>query len=491
MEKIHYAHLIYKGRTICTYSSTNWFSEPVWNNIYINRLVEFLRNMRISTRVTVLAGMGGFLDGYDLIVISGAISLISLSFSITSSAIKGLLIGTAFLGGFFGAIFLGKAVDVYGRRLMFLYDLVLFIGGILVSTLAISLPMLFAGRFLIGLAIGADLSVSWTLVSEYAPKESRGFLLSAQFILWGIGAIVSYLVLDALLFTGNTAWRYAFLIAIIPSIVVLILRRKIPESPRWLASHGDLSLAEKVVKNTGASISEESLRIIDTTKKEYSTMSIFKKKYLRLSSGVFIATFLAFFIAAPLNLFTPEVLKLVGFTSELHIALLGSAFVWVFNIVGFTVGGFLIDRSGRKIVGILAFSVAAFILLMLFLVKFPPHLFFVLWVGIEFLAAFGASVTWAWAAELFPTAVRGFAMGFNSSANRISGFFSSYIIAVIIAISIGTLYLVSFIVSAAIVLIIAFWINVESKNKNLEDLSEELVVGMRPVKDAEESGVKE
>jgi putative MFS transporter len=447
--------------------------------------------MGISRRVTVLAGMGGFLDGYDLIVISGAISLVSLSFSISSPSIKGLLIGTAFLGGFLGAIFLGKAVDVYGRRLMFLYDLVLFIGGILVSSFAISLPMLFAGRFLVGLAIGADLSVSWTLVSEYAPKERRGFLLSAQFILWGIGAIVSYLVLDAFLFTGNNAWRYAFLIAIIPAVAVLILRRKIPESPRWLASHGNLSLARKIIKNTGANISDESLMIINTTKKEYSTMSMFKGKYLRLSSGVFISTFLAFFIAAPLNLFTPEVLELVGFTSVLHIALLGSALVWVFNIAGFTVGGILIDKSGRKIVGIIAFSLAAFILLMLFLVKFSPDLFFVLWIGIEFLAALGASVTWVWAAELFPTVFRGFAMGFNSSANRISGFFSSYIIAVIIAISLGLLYLISFLVSAFIVFIIAFWINVESKNKTLEDISEESAMDIMPVKGDEAKEVRQ
>ncbi|MFD1675301.1 MFS transporter [Alicyclobacillus fodiniaquatilis] len=428
--------------------------------------------MRLSSKVAILAGMGGFLDGYDLIVISGAISLVGKTFSTTSSQVTGLMIGMAFLGGFFGSILLSRLVDTYGRKMMFVLDLFLFVGGTLIASLAVNVPMLFVGRFLTGLAIGVDLAVSWTLVAEFAPKERRGFLLSLQFILWGIGALVSFLVVDAFLFLGSEAWRAAFLVGLIPAIVVLVIRRSIPESPRWLASKGNIEEAEKIIKNSDSGISTEMLTAVHSSTNQYKWSALFSGKLMRLVVGVFISTFLAFFLTAPINLYTPEVLTTVGLTGSLNISLLGSAFVWVFNIIGFIVGGLLIDKIGRRPIGVIAFGVMTLILVTLLVFAVPPGLFFVLWICMEFLGAFGASVTWTWASELFPTTIRGFAMGVNSSANRLSGFVSSYIIALILSQSLKLLYISGIGAGLIIIFIVIVVINVESKGKALEDISE-------------------
>ncbi|WP_462413641.1 MFS transporter [Neobacillus sp. Marseille-QA0830] len=428
--------------------------------------------MRLSSKVALLAGMGGLLDGYDLIVISGAISLINSTFSITSSGITGLIIGIAFLGGFFGSIFLSRFVDTSGRKMMFVLDLFLFIGGTLIAGLAVNVPMLFVGRFLTGLAIGVDLAVSWTLVAEFAPKERRGFLLSLQFIMWGIGAVLSFLVIDAFLSFGDVAWRYAVLIGLIPAIVVLAIRKSIPESPRWLASKGKMKEAEEIIKNSDVDVTLEELTLLNSSKNTYKWSDIFSGKLIRLLAGVFVSTFLAFFLMAPINLFTPQVLKTVGLTGSLNISLLGSAFVWLFNIAGFVVGGLLIDKAGRRPIGIFAFSLMTVILVCLLTFDIPAKAFFVLWVCMEFLGSLGSSVTWTWAAELFPTTVRGFAMGVNSSANRLSGFLSSYIIALILSHSIKWLYVAGIGAGIVILFIVLVVINVESKGKTLEDISE-------------------
>jgi len=432
--------------------------------------------MKLSTKVALLAGMGGLLDGYDLIVMSGAISLVSKTFSITSSAVTGLLIGIAFLGGFFGSIFLSRFVDTSGRKLMFIFDLFLFVGGTLISALAVNVPMLFVGRFITGLAIGVDLAVSWTLVAEFSPKERRGFLLSLQFILWGIGAMLSFLIVDAFLFLGTNSWRVAFLIGLIPAIIVIIIRRSIPESPRWLISKGRMEEAKSIIENSDCDISVQDLAELHTNTNSYKWTALFSGKLIRLLIGVFISTFLAFFLTAPINLYTPQVLKTVGLTGSLNISLLGSAFVWLFNILGFVVGGLLIDKAGRRPIGIIAFGLMTLFLVALLVFKVTPAVFFILWVCMEFLGALGASVTWTWASELFPTSIRGFAMGVNSSANRLSGFVSSYIIALILSKSLNLLYISGICAGAVIILIILVVINVESKGKALEDISKQLSV---------------
>ncbi len=434
--------------------------------------------MKLYKKIATLAGMGAYLDGFDLIVISGAISLINITFAISSPQVSGLLIGTAFLGGFFGAIFLGRLVDKFGRRIMFLSDLFLFVGGTLITALSINLPEIFLGRVLVGLAIGADISVSWTMVAEYSPKNRRGALLSYQFILWGLGAISSYLVIDVLLSTGNIAWRIAFLIGLIPAIAVLIFRRSIPESPRWLISKGEENKAKEILKSNAIYISEDSILSLRGKSSKYTPMTLFSRKFRRLSTGIFLAQFLAFFIVIPANLYTPKILVMVGFSHQLSVSLLGSAFVWIFNVVGFLVGALLLDKIGRRNVAGFAFIPLAAILLVLWLTNLPVNVFFVFWILVEFLSAFGASVTWAWSSELFPTAIRGFAMGFNGSANRLIGFFGSYVLAVLLAISLKSVYETAFIVGVALVFIVMFWINVEAKGKELEDISEKRVEGV-------------
>lgn len=432
--------------------------------------------MRLSSKVAFLAGMGGLLDGYDLIVISGGMALIVKTFSISSPQIQGLLLGTAFLGGFLGAVLLSRLVDVYGRKLIFIYDLLLFTGGTLISALAVSVVMLFIGRFLTGLAIGVDLAVSWTLVAEFSPKDRRGFLLSLQFILWGVGAALSFVIVTALLPLGDGAWRVAFLIGLLPAVVVIVVRRSLPESPRWLASRGQIEAAREVLARSDTDLSVEALTTLNSVTDRYGWTSLFRGRLLRLTAGVFVAAFLAFFLTAPVNLYTPEVLKTVGLTGSLAISLLGSAFVWIFNILGFIAGGLLMDRAGRKPVGIAAFGLLGLVLITLTLFHIAPNVFFVLWIAVEFLSAFGAAVIWSWSSELFPTAVRGFAMGVNSSANRLSGFVSSYIIAVILAQSLRLLYVAGICAAIVIVFVVAVVINVESRGRDLEEISESPVV---------------
>lgn len=426
--------------------------------------------MKLSNRVALLAGMGSFLDGYDLIVIAGALAFVEKSLNL-SSKLGGLAVGMSFLGGFFGALFLSRTVDLYGRRIVFLYDLLLFIVGTLIAALSVNFIMLFVGRFLVGMAIGVDLSVTWTMVSEFAPNLHRGALLSLQFILWDIGAILSYFFLIALLPVGNPVWRYVFLIGLIPAIIVTTIRRTIPESPRWLLSKQRKNEAMEIITSNNLNISSEAIQK-ELAQKRVPWTNLFSRNYRRNAIGVFVIQTLAFLALVPFNLFTPEVLKLIGFSGSEAIILLGSAFVWTFSLIAWIAAFFALDSIGRKLVAGVSYGIAVVFLAVLVLAygDLPTNVFFGMWVTVEFFATFGSASLWAWSNELFPTSLRGFAQGFNASGNRIAGFFGSYLTAALLAISLASLYSVSLAATIVVVAVILLLKNSETKRKDLSDI---------------------
>lgn len=428
-------------------------------------------NMQTSTKVTVLAGMGGFLDGYDFIVFVAALSLITISLGTITTADKGLLLGMAFLGAFFGSILLGHYTDKVGRKRIFVITLALFALAALFMGFAINYVWLFIGRFIIGFSLGADYAVSWTMVSEFSPKRVRAGLISYLQLIYSIGALISYLVVVALLSTGDLDWRIAIWIGIIPALVTLFLRRNIPESPRWLATQGKITQAKDIINSSHTEISVNSLEILEQDNKK-SFGLLFSHKYRRRISGTIVIQMLAFFLFIPVTIYTPTVLTLLGFSKSLEYILLGSTIEWIFIIFGFLVGVFLIDKMKRKIAASLSFIIIGIMLIVLMTLR-PTGLAILLpWGIMAFFLSFGSAVIWTWSSELFPTAARGLAQGLNTAANRIIGFGGSTVDAVLLAGGISTFYIILLTVCIVLILAIIFWINVETRGVSLEQISE-------------------
>lgn len=431
--------------------------------------------MKIENRMAYLASAGGFLDGYSIVMLAASIGLISTYFGITSAGVKGLLIGFVFLGGFFGAIFSGRLVDRYGRRIIFITDLIFFVGGALLSAFSINLIEIFIGRFMTGFAIGMDLAVGNVMVSEFSPRKKRGFLLtmSGPTVPWSIGAAGSYLVTIALLPFAPLTWRFVFLVSVIPAVIVLVLRRDIPESPRWLSSKQRISDAKKVISDFNVEgLSAEGVEMI-ASKGNGKFTDLFRKPFAKFTTGVMTLKALVLFVLIPINFFTPIILTQIGFARNEVLSLTGGAVVWLFQLAGYFVAAFVIDKVGRRLlagVGVVTFLTVYGVLSF---VHIPVNSTAALWFGLSFVIGVVNSSAWIWCSEFFPTSLRGSAMGLTSSVDRMTGFLGSYITSFLLVFGVAVIYKVSLIVSIIILVVILTLITAETSNKSLEEIAEE------------------
>lgn len=198
-----------------------------------------VRMTPIRRRATALIAPGEFLDGYDLISIAGTLPLIHSRFNMTPSQ-TGLLGASALFAAAIGLLVAGSIADRIGRRLIFVHNFRLFVILSLLAAAVTSYTELLIVRALLGVAISADIATSMTLLGEISPCQSRGgWTGAAPQIAWTLGALCSLAVAIILInLTGPVAWRRLFGLGAIPALVILIGRRTLPWSPRWLLSRG-------------------------------------------------------------------------------------------------------------------------------------------------------------------------------------------------------------------------------------------------------------
>ena len=190
-----------------------------------------------------LIAFGEFIDGYDLTVIGVAMVFLTKTFTLTATD-KGLLVAISFVGTALGLVLFGDIADRVGRKKVFAFNLWVFIVTAVGAAFITQVWMLWVMRFLIGVAIGMDLSTSCAFLAEVAPKSSRGRLAGSlptiTLILGAIFSILLAMFLKAVVPVAHHdwVWRGMFLFAALPAFGVLMLRKQLPESPRWLIQKG-------------------------------------------------------------------------------------------------------------------------------------------------------------------------------------------------------------------------------------------------------------
>src|SRR5882672_2031137 len=192
------------------------------------------RARRNVVLTAAIAGLGGLLFGYDTGVIAGALLFIKTDFDLGSFA-QGLVVAAVPIGAVAGAAIAGPAADTYGRRLMILLAAAVFIVGALGSAAAPEVLVL--ARIVIGVAIGLASAAAPVYISEVAPPESRGRLVSFFQLAVTIGILVAYLV--GLAFDHSEAWRWMLGLGCVPALALGFGMLRMPQSPRWLVMSGD------------------------------------------------------------------------------------------------------------------------------------------------------------------------------------------------------------------------------------------------------------
>jgi MFS family permease len=215
----------------------------------------------------VIAGLGTawILDGLEVNVVGSISSRLSepgAGAGLTTAQISGWAASLYIAGACLGAIVFGQLTDRFGRKRLFMITLAIYLLGTVLTALSFSPAWFFACRFLTGMGIGGEYSAINSAIDELIPANHRGRVdisINGSYWLGGIGgALLAVVMLNTSIFPVDVGWRLSFVLGAVIGLAVLLVRRNVPESPRWLFIHGREREAEKVVGEIEQEIVESS-----------------------------------------------------------------------------------------------------------------------------------------------------------------------------------------------------------------------------------------
>ena len=394
--------------------------------------------------LAVLACVGGFLFGYDTAVIGSV--LVFIPYHLGSFA-TGYLVAGASLGAAVGALGAGFLTDRYGRKSLLMADAGIFALGAILSAVTINAAMLLSSRTLIGVAVGADSAIATAYIAELAPSGKRGQLSFIQQWMITVGILVSYLI-ALLIFkvapgsAYGADWRIILGLGAVPALLALILRARMPESPRWLMLQGRFADTQAALGKLGIDVSEEQVRhdaeqltATDTTER--------RQHRSRWTPGVkralmVVCVFFFFQQITGINIpfyYGPQLLTGLfqgttpGALAAAIAGLQAAAILGAVNVVATYFGFRWIDKVGRRPLALAGFAgMAVFMVIASVGVAFltgTPKIVLVM-VGFSFFItsfAIGVGGTgWLIQGEVFPTSVRGRAAAIAASVDWLANF---------------------------------------------------------------------
>jgi MFS transporter, putative metabolite transport protein len=369
-------------------------------------------------RALITIALGEFVDGYDLIVIGGALLALKPQWNLTTGQ-TGLLGAITFFGSAAGAVVFGDLADRVGRRRIFVINLIAFVGLTLLSAVVSDYSLLLVIRALIGVAIGADIAASMSFLTELSPRASRGAWTGAfPQLAWTIGAMTSVLIDTALLaWGGPDGWRWMLALGAIPAVVVLLLRRSLPDSPRWLLSQGRDREALAAFRDLGIPGELHAGERLPYRQSLRAFGEVFRSPWTAAAIFAVLVTGLSAYVGGASSVLGPYVFEQIGHLSIVSSELAG-AVIWAGGIAGSVTAFFVLDRIGRvQCVAIGLTGIFAVYLLMI-TAAWGTHWLVPLYFVQGFFTWVGASATWILAAELLPTRLRGRSLGLAHGFSR-------------------------------------------------------------------------
>jgi MFS transporter, putative metabolite:H+ symporter len=195
-------------------------------------------------RILALIGAGMFLDAFDIYLAGGVLGSV-LKEGWSTLELNAAFVSATFVGMTLGAWFSGILGDRYGRRFSYQVNLAIFGVASIAAAFAPTMNALIAARFVIGIGLGAEIVVGYATLTEFVPASSRGRWIGLLAVITNFSLFASSMV--GLWVIPTFGWRYMFGIVGVLAMIVWILRKSMPESPRWLATHGRPAEAEAIL----------------------------------------------------------------------------------------------------------------------------------------------------------------------------------------------------------------------------------------------------
>ncbi|WP_299090598.1 MFS transporter [uncultured Metabacillus sp.] len=408
---------------------------------------------------TITVAMSNYLEAGSIVAGAGGLTLWMeyLNLDDFKLGLLGALSANGF-GAAIGALIGGILVDKFGRKLIYKYDLLVYMLGVLLITFSFNFPMLLIGYIITGIAVGAAIPAAWTYIAEEAPDNERAARVGFGQLAWSIGPAVSLLLSVALAPLGLLGSRIIFAQLFVIALITWILQQQINESTIW----EEEKQKEAKMKASGQK-AENPIKELFTIKAN--------RQAITLLLGIYVFWNL---VAGVMGYFMPYIYETVGGLSAAQANLL-QAFLWVLTVAStyfvFIKLGDKVSRKALYTVGA-AMGIIAWAVLSLGSMGYAELFIFVILWGVA--AGFGAQAFYGlWASELFHTKYRAKAQGFLFCIARIAVGLISLAVPTMISLlgfKISGLIMIGFLVIAAV---IGFVMAPETRGKSLKQIEQE------------------
>lgn len=430
---------------------------------------------RFHYKLLLVTGLGWLFDSMDTGLIAFILPVLAKEWGLASGQM-GLIGSIGLIGMALGAVVSGTIADRIGRKKVFTITVLLYSIASAFCALSWNYQSLLVFRFLVGFGLGGELPVAATLVSEYAPSRVRGRFIVLLESFWGLGWIAAACI--AYFFIPLYGWRMAFLIGALPALYVCLIRMHMPESVRYLLAHGRVGEARQIVVSLERQLhvpvapfvsEKENVPVVAKA----SFRELWKKPFASRTIMLWLVWFGINFSYYGIFMWLPSLVFQQGFTvvkTFEYVLIMTLA-----QLPGYYCAAWLVDKIGRK------YTLSAFLLFSGVASYFFGHAStaaaLMMWGSVMSFFNLGAwGILYTYTPEQYPTAIRALGSGWAAGFGRFGGMAAPMMVGALLARSFGfasVFYMFALVFAAVAVIVMS--LGVESKQKDLESISERLV----------------
>lgn len=430
---------------------------------------------RFHYKLLLVTGLGWLFDSMDTGLIAFILPVLAKEWGMAPGQM-GLIGSIGLIGMALGAVISGTVADRIGRKKVFTITVLLYSIASAFCALSWNYQSLLVFRFLVGFGLGGELPVAATLVSEYAPSRVRGRFIVLLESFWGLGWIAAACI--AYFFIPVYGWRMAFLIGALPALYVCLIRLHMPESVRYLLTRGRVDEARQIVLSLEKQLHVPSALFTGETEPvpvvaKASFRELWKKPFMSRTIMLWLVWFGINFSYYGIFMWLPSLVFQQGFTvvkTFEYVLIMTLA-----QLPGYYCAAWLVDKIGRK------YTLSAFLLFSGVASYFFGHAStaatLMMWGSVMSFFNLGAwGVLYTYTPEQYPTAIRALGSGWAAGFGRFGGMAAPMMVGALLARSFGfasVFYMFALVFAAVAVIVLS--LGVESKQKDLESLSDELV----------------
>jgi len=381
-------------------------------------------------RIIALCCAGGLLDGFDLLIMGAALLALVPHYHL-SGVETGVITSLPYIGAAVGALAAGRLNDRFGRRLIYMFDVMLFIVLGVLLALSQTVWQLAVLRFLIGIAIGFDMPTGSSMIAEFSPRKLRGTFTAMMNTAWllggSLGGFVGFVLFRGF---GEDAWRWMFAAAVVPAVIILALRAQLPESPHWLRAAGRTAEAEQVEARLPTELTSEQAPP-GSPRRERADRGSWREVFVRPHRGR-VAFFSVYWLWQALITAAPFTYTALIFSSLVDLSkpgaiLLSATLLLVYVVASLACQFLVLDRFGRKPLAIGACIIAGMTGIPVALLQHSP-VPLVLFFALSITASQMVTIPfWPWSVEQLPTRIRATGQSIGSASNKFGLFLGTMI----------------------------------------------------------------